>query len=183
MMRPSNSVQLLVLCEDHRTGMVKHQCCPGCGFFCRAVSLWLYPRERFRSLIGFQWQHDKPMAKKYLTECMCLKSSRVFLLQPHLSKPLKVISCGRRVGHLHGVSARGEHLPPVSSSLCLGAQRSELLSTLWRGGQQSERGHHCQGRYNVNCASQPQPLHAQHLRGQSRHHHWRVCASFLIIWT
>ena len=38
MMRPSNSVQLLVLCEDHRAGMVKHQCCPGCGFFCRAVS-------------------------------------------------------------------------------------------------------------------------------------------------
>uniref|UniRef100_A0A672JKW4 Euchromatic histone-lysine N-methyltransferase 1b n=1 Tax=Salarias fasciatus TaxID=181472 RepID=A0A672JKW4_SALFA len=36
MMRPSNSVQLLVLCEDHRGGMVKHQCCPGCGFFCRA---------------------------------------------------------------------------------------------------------------------------------------------------
>lgn len=39
MMRPSNSVQLLVLCEDHRSGMVKHQCCPGCGFFCRAVRL------------------------------------------------------------------------------------------------------------------------------------------------
>uniref|UniRef100_A0A8C5EWU8 Euchromatic histone-lysine N-methyltransferase 1b n=1 Tax=Gouania willdenowi TaxID=441366 RepID=A0A8C5EWU8_GOUWI len=38
MMRPSNSVQLLVLCEDHRNGMVKHQCCPGCGYFCRAVS-------------------------------------------------------------------------------------------------------------------------------------------------
>uniref|UniRef100_A0AAQ5YUX4 Euchromatic histone-lysine N-methyltransferase 1b n=1 Tax=Amphiprion ocellaris TaxID=80972 RepID=A0AAQ5YUX4_AMPOC len=36
MMRPSNSVQLLVLCDDHRNGMVKHQCCPGCGFFCRA---------------------------------------------------------------------------------------------------------------------------------------------------
>ncbi|XP_028273686.1 histone-lysine N-methyltransferase EHMT1 isoform X2 [Parambassis ranga] len=36
MMRPSNSVQLLVLCEDHRNGMVKHQCCPGCGYFCRA---------------------------------------------------------------------------------------------------------------------------------------------------
>lgn len=31
-------VQLLVLCEDHRAGMVKHQCCPGCGYFCRAVS-------------------------------------------------------------------------------------------------------------------------------------------------
>ncbi|XP_056146251.1 histone-lysine N-methyltransferase EHMT1 isoform X2 [Lampris incognitus] len=36
MMRPSNSVQLLVLCEDHWNGMVKHQCCPGCGLFCRA---------------------------------------------------------------------------------------------------------------------------------------------------
>ncbi|XP_041666969.1 histone-lysine N-methyltransferase EHMT1 isoform X2 [Cheilinus undulatus] len=36
MMRPSNSVQLLVLCDDHRNGMVKHQCCPTCGYFCRA---------------------------------------------------------------------------------------------------------------------------------------------------
>ncbi|KAL4623291.1 histone-lysine N-methyltransferase EHMT1-like isoform X1 [Arapaima gigas] len=36
MMRPSNKVQLMVLCEDHRAGMVKHQCCPGCGFFCRS---------------------------------------------------------------------------------------------------------------------------------------------------
>ncbi|KAJ3604307.1 hypothetical protein NHX12_029048 [Muraenolepis orangiensis] len=38
MMRPSNAVHLLVLCEDHRAGMVKHQCCPGCGLFCRAGS-------------------------------------------------------------------------------------------------------------------------------------------------
>uniref|UniRef100_A0A8C7XRM0 Euchromatic histone-lysine N-methyltransferase 1a n=1 Tax=Oryzias sinensis TaxID=183150 RepID=A0A8C7XRM0_9TELE len=38
MMRPSNMVHLLVLCEDHRAGMVKHQCCPGCGLFCRAGS-------------------------------------------------------------------------------------------------------------------------------------------------
>ncbi|XP_030647341.1 histone-lysine N-methyltransferase EHMT1a [Chanos chanos] len=36
MMRPSNRIGLLVLCEDHRAGMVKHQSCPGCGFFCRA---------------------------------------------------------------------------------------------------------------------------------------------------
>ncbi|XP_013879446.1 histone-lysine N-methyltransferase EHMT1 [Austrofundulus limnaeus] len=38
MMRPSNMVQLLVLCEDHRASMVKHQCCPGCGVFCRVGS-------------------------------------------------------------------------------------------------------------------------------------------------
>uniref|UniRef100_A0A6P5JXL5 [histone H3]-lysine(9) N-methyltransferase n=1 Tax=Phascolarctos cinereus TaxID=38626 RepID=A0A6P5JXL5_PHACI len=36
LMRPSNNVQLLVLCEDHRGKMVKHQCCPGCGYFCTA---------------------------------------------------------------------------------------------------------------------------------------------------
>ncbi|XP_074871306.1 histone-lysine N-methyltransferase EHMT1 isoform X2 [Carettochelys insculpta] len=36
LMRSSNKVQLLVLCEDHRGRMVKHQCCPGCGYFCTA---------------------------------------------------------------------------------------------------------------------------------------------------
>ncbi|KAM4020381.1 histone-lysine N-methyltransferase EHMT1 isoform 1-T1 [Anomaloglossus baeobatrachus] len=36
LMRPSNKVQHLVLCEDHRGKMVKHQCCPGCGYFCTA---------------------------------------------------------------------------------------------------------------------------------------------------
>lgn len=37
-MRPSSRAPLLVLCEDHRGRMVKHQCCPGCGYFCTAVS-------------------------------------------------------------------------------------------------------------------------------------------------
>lgn len=37
-MRPSSKAPLLVLCEDHRGRMVKHQCCPGCGYFCTAVS-------------------------------------------------------------------------------------------------------------------------------------------------
>ncbi|XP_018088035.1 histone-lysine N-methyltransferase EHMT1 isoform X2 [Xenopus laevis] len=36
LMRPSNKVWHLVLCEDHRGKMVKHQCCPGCGYFCTA---------------------------------------------------------------------------------------------------------------------------------------------------
>ncbi|XP_040860308.1 histone-lysine N-methyltransferase EHMT1 isoform X4 [Ochotona curzoniae] len=36
LMRPSNRAPLLVLCEDHRGRMVKHQCCPGCGYFCTA---------------------------------------------------------------------------------------------------------------------------------------------------
>nr|XP_008523290.1 PREDICTED: histone-lysine N-methyltransferase EHMT1 isoform X1 [Equus przewalskii] len=36
LMRPSSKAPLLVLCEDHRGRMVKHQCCPGCGYFCTA---------------------------------------------------------------------------------------------------------------------------------------------------
>ncbi|XP_056395143.1 histone-lysine N-methyltransferase EHMT2 isoform X2 [Hyla sarda] len=33
-MRPSSKVPLMVLCESHRARMVKHHCCPGCGYFC-----------------------------------------------------------------------------------------------------------------------------------------------------
>ncbi|XP_043939153.1 histone-lysine N-methyltransferase EHMT2 isoform X2 [Protopterus annectens] len=35
-MRPSSRVPLMVLCEMHRAKMVKHHCCPGCGYFCTA---------------------------------------------------------------------------------------------------------------------------------------------------
>ncbi|XP_041758916.2 histone-lysine N-methyltransferase EHMT2 isoform X1 [Coregonus clupeaformis] len=35
-MRPSSRVSLIVLCESHRLHMVKHHCCPGCGYFCVA---------------------------------------------------------------------------------------------------------------------------------------------------
>ncbi|XP_061486855.1 histone-lysine N-methyltransferase EHMT2-like isoform X2 [Rhineura floridana] len=33
-MRPSSRVPLMVLCEAHRARMMKHHCCPGCGYFC-----------------------------------------------------------------------------------------------------------------------------------------------------
>ncbi|XP_056153973.1 histone-lysine N-methyltransferase EHMT2 [Lampris incognitus] len=35
-MRPSSRVPLMVLCDSHRSHMVKHHCCPGCGYFCIA---------------------------------------------------------------------------------------------------------------------------------------------------
>lgn len=38
-MRPSSRVSLMVLCETHRSHMVKHHCCPGCGYFCLSVSV------------------------------------------------------------------------------------------------------------------------------------------------
>ncbi|XP_073404886.1 histone-lysine N-methyltransferase EHMT2 isoform X3 [Dendrobates tinctorius] len=37
-MRPSSRVPLMVLCESHRARMVKHHCCPGCGYFCTSGS-------------------------------------------------------------------------------------------------------------------------------------------------
>uniref|UniRef100_A0AAQ5X073 Euchromatic histone-lysine N-methyltransferase 2 n=1 Tax=Amphiprion ocellaris TaxID=80972 RepID=A0AAQ5X073_AMPOC len=35
-MRPSSRVPLMILCDVHRSHMVKHHCCPGCGYFCIA---------------------------------------------------------------------------------------------------------------------------------------------------
>ncbi|XP_047228694.1 histone-lysine N-methyltransferase EHMT1 isoform X3 [Girardinichthys multiradiatus] len=68
MMRPSNSVQLLVLCEDHRTGMVKHQCCPGCGFFCRAGTF-------------MECQPDVTISHRFHRECASMLKGQSFC--PH----------------------------------------------------------------------------------------------------
>lgn len=38
-MRPSSRVPLMVLCDMHRSHMVQHHCCPGCGFFCLSVRI------------------------------------------------------------------------------------------------------------------------------------------------
>ncbi|MEQ2189479.1 hypothetical protein GOODEAATRI_025761 [Goodea atripinnis] len=35
-MRPSSRIPLMLLCDVHRSHMVKHHCCPGCGYFCIA---------------------------------------------------------------------------------------------------------------------------------------------------
>ncbi len=149
--------------------------------------LWLLLQSREslalpkRTFLGFDWVSAwQANGQEILDWVHVFELLQSFYFSHILSKTLKGISCGHRVGCLHGMSARGEHLPPVSSSLLFGAQRSELLSTLRRGGQQGERGHHCQGWYDVYCASHPRPLHAQLLRGQSGHHHRRVCASCLI---
>ncbi|MEQ2269849.1 hypothetical protein XENORESO_010958 [Xenotaenia resolanae] len=68
MMRPSNSVQLLVLCEDHRNGMVKHQCCPGCGFFCRAGTF-------------MECQPDVSISHRFHRECASMLKGQSFC--PH----------------------------------------------------------------------------------------------------
>ncbi|XP_069039287.1 histone-lysine N-methyltransferase EHMT1-like isoform X3 [Lepisosteus oculatus] len=74
MMRPSNSVQLLVLCEDHRAGMVKHQCCPGCGYFCRAGTF-------------MECQPDSNISHRFHQDCASVMDGRSFC--PH---------CGEEAG-------------------------------------------------------------------------------------
>lgn len=53
-MRPSSRVPLMVLCDIHRSHMVQHHCCPGCGFFCLSVSI--KPRLPPPSLVQYSTQ-------------------------------------------------------------------------------------------------------------------------------
>lgn len=75
-MRPSSRVPLMVLCDAHRSHMVKHHCCPGCGYFCIAVSVdnifsspcyffFLLPKSSFRIPIILLDNHPSP--SQYLT--------------------------------------------------------------------------------------------------------------------
>ncbi|XP_067327959.1 histone-lysine N-methyltransferase EHMT1 isoform X2 [Anolis sagrei] len=66
LMRPSNKVQLLVLCEDHRGRMVKHQCCPGCGFFCAAGTFMECQPE---SSISHRFHRDCASQVKGMSYC------------------------------------------------------------------------------------------------------------------
>ncbi|KAF7240969.1 Histone-lysine N-methyltransferase EHMT1, partial [Varanus komodoensis] len=85
LMRPSNKVQLLVLCEDHRGRMVKHQCCPGCGFFCAALSpgesvaLWMFwGFSSLRPSQKSQWEKmmgvvTEEYLEEFMVRCALLK--------------------------------------------------------------------------------------------------------------
>ncbi|XP_059404272.1 histone-lysine N-methyltransferase EHMT1-like isoform X1 [Carassius carassius] len=80
MMRPSLRIPLLVLCEDHRAGMVKHQSCPGCGFFCRA--------GRF-----MECQPDGNISHRFHRSCASLIRGQVYC--PH---------CGEEASHAKEVT-------------------------------------------------------------------------------
>ncbi|KAL7980980.1 hypothetical protein Chor_002134, partial [Crotalus horridus] len=64
LMRASNKVQLLVLCEDHRGRMVKHQCCPGCGFFCMAAKEVTVAKADTTSSLLLTLEQKKPSASE-----------------------------------------------------------------------------------------------------------------------
>lgn len=89
--------------------------------------------------------------------------------------------CTLSVGNIHGMPARGEHLAPLSSELRVSTERSELLSTLWRGSQQGQRGDHRQSGHHVYSAPEPEPQHHRDDRGQGRHHNWRVCGYISVV--
>ncbi|XP_051749523.1 histone-lysine N-methyltransferase EHMT1a isoform X1 [Ctenopharyngodon idella] len=80
MMRPSLRIPLLVLCEDHRTGMVKHQSCPGCGFFCRAGTF-------------MECQPDGNISHRFHRSCAPLIRGQVYC--PH---------CGEEASHAKEVT-------------------------------------------------------------------------------
>ncbi|KAK7173080.1 hypothetical protein R3I93_003033 [Phoxinus phoxinus] len=80
MMRPSLRIPLLVLCEDHRAGMVKHQNCPGCGFFCRAGTF-------------MECQPDGNISHRFHRSCASLIRGQVFC--PH---------CGEEASHAKEVT-------------------------------------------------------------------------------
>ncbi|XP_039515107.1 histone-lysine N-methyltransferase EHMT1a isoform X3 [Pimephales promelas] len=80
MMRPSLRIPLLVLCEDHRAGMVKHQSCPGCGFFCRAGTF-------------MECQPDGNISHRFHRSCASLIRGQVFC--PH---------CGEEASHAKEVT-------------------------------------------------------------------------------
>uniref|UniRef100_A0A8C9ZXX6 Euchromatic histone-lysine N-methyltransferase 1b n=1 Tax=Sander lucioperca TaxID=283035 RepID=A0A8C9ZXX6_SANLU len=101
MMRPSNSVQLLVLCEDHRNGMVKHQCCPGCGFFCRAGTF-------------MECQPDPSISHRFHGACASMLKGQSFC--PH---------CGEEASKAKEVTiAKADTTSTVSSRLAVGAEVS-----------------------------------------------------------
>uniref|UniRef100_A0A8C7ZT11 Euchromatic histone-lysine N-methyltransferase 1b n=1 Tax=Oryzias sinensis TaxID=183150 RepID=A0A8C7ZT11_9TELE len=98
MMRPSNSVQLLVLCEDHRNGMVKHQCCPGCGFFCRAGTF-------------MECQPDVSISHRFHRTCASVLKGQSFC--PH---------CGEEVSKAKEVTiAKADTTSTVPSAAVLGS--------------------------------------------------------------
>ncbi|TRY93170.1 hypothetical protein DNTS_012857 [Danionella cerebrum] len=80
MMRSSLRIPLLVLCEDHRAGMVKHQSCPGCGFFCRAGTF-------------MECQPDGNISHRFHRSCASLIRGQVYC--PH---------CGEEATHAKEVT-------------------------------------------------------------------------------
>nr|AAI71681.1 Ehmt1a protein [Danio rerio] len=80
LMRPSLRIPQLVLCEDHRAGMVKHQSCPGCGFFCRAGTF-------------MECQPDGNISHRFHRSCASLIRGQVYC--PH---------CGEEASHAKEVT-------------------------------------------------------------------------------
>ncbi|XP_063791938.1 histone-lysine N-methyltransferase EHMT1 isoform X2 [Pseudophryne corroboree] len=73
LMRPSNKVLHLVLCEEHRGKMVKHQCCPGCGYFCTAGTF-------------MECQPETSISHRFHTDCATLVNDSSYC--PHCGEEI-----------------------------------------------------------------------------------------------
>lgn len=125
-MRPSSRVPLMVLCEVHRSHMVQHHCCPGCGFFCLAV------------------REPTPPPSS------CHPCRETFI--PDVTHPPSALpAASLPAGHLPGVLPRPAHRSPLPPRLRHRAgQRSQqtqrrrhaVLPPLWGRCLRGPGGHH-----------------------------------------
>ncbi|XP_075041868.1 histone-lysine N-methyltransferase EHMT1 isoform X2 [Mixophyes fleayi] len=95
LMRPSNKVRHLVLCEEHRGKMVKHQCCPGCGHFCTAGTF-------------MECQPETSISHRFHTDCATLVNNASYC--PH---------CGEEVSKAKEVTiAKADTTSTMSLAAC-----------------------------------------------------------------
>uniref|UniRef100_A0A670I5B2 [histone H3]-lysine(9) N-methyltransferase n=1 Tax=Podarcis muralis TaxID=64176 RepID=A0A670I5B2_PODMU len=114
-MRPSSRVPLMVLCEAHRARMVKHHCCPGCGYFCTAGTF-------------LECHPDFRVAHRFHKACMSQLNGMIFC--PH---------CGEDASEAQEITiAKADTSTPVPipPSHGQGASestgRADTTQTIWR---------------------------------------------------
>uniref|UniRef100_A0A674N6Z9 Euchromatic histone-lysine N-methyltransferase 2 n=1 Tax=Takifugu rubripes TaxID=31033 RepID=A0A674N6Z9_TAKRU len=100
-MRPSSRVPLMVLCEVHRSHMVQHHCCPGCGFFCLAGTF-------------LECCPDQRIAHRFHRGCVTVLGSG--RSRPNEGGMLFCPHCGEDASEAQEVTIPSFHLAPSSSA-------------------------------------------------------------------
>uniref|UniRef100_A0A674P3G7 Euchromatic histone-lysine N-methyltransferase 2 n=1 Tax=Takifugu rubripes TaxID=31033 RepID=A0A674P3G7_TAKRU len=103
-MRPSSRVPLMVLCEVHRSHMVQHHCCPGCGFFCLAGTF-------------LECCPDQRIAHRFHRGCVTVLGSG--RSRPNEGGMLFCPHCGEDASEAQEVTIPSFHLAPSSSATTL----------------------------------------------------------------
>lgn len=127
----------MVLCDVHRSHMVQHHCCPGCGFFCLAVRVQTACRHQINTSYSVaSLLYRAFSSSSSISHCL-------FLID--IPPPSSL------AGHVSRVLPRPAHRSPFPPGLCNRAgqraqqgkrRRHALLPTLWRRCLRGPGGHH-----------------------------------------